>query len=161
MGPMSYVKLLLGDNRGNHIILPYATWKTFIEKRVDIERLVQSTVSPSGLAIHDLVVQLVKIHDASIVKLTLRDTCMYMKPSTVLFLFELEHCVENVYFQLCQNTHGVCEKYKQFVTLLRRNCITDKCDAVRFLQDYYDKNSIIDCELLAYALDNIVYDALH
>ncbi|XP_071581349.1 uncharacterized protein [Temnothorax nylanderi] len=157
-GPMSSVDILIGDNRGNRIILPHATWVTFIEKRADIQRLVQSP-APSSLAFRDL--ELVKIRDADIVKLTSCDTSLYMKPSTVLFLFELEHCVENVYFQLCQNVHGVCEKFKQLVTILRQNCITDKCKAVRILHEFYDKKSIIDCELLVYALDTIVYNALH
>ncbi|XP_071572841.1 uncharacterized protein [Temnothorax nylanderi] len=157
-GPMSSVDILIGDNRGNRIILPHATWVTFIEKRADIQRLVQSP-APSSLAFRDL--ELVKIRDADIVKLTSCDTSLYMKPSTVLFLFELEHCVENVYFQLCQNVHGVSEKCKQFVTILRQNCITDKCNAVRILREVYDETSIIDCELLVYAADTIVYNALH
>jgi len=39
LGLMSSVEMLLGDNKGNQIILPHATWKTFIERRADIERL--------------------------------------------------------------------------------------------------------------------------
>ncbi|XP_071576388.1 uncharacterized protein [Temnothorax nylanderi] len=160
VGPVSSVELLLGDNRGNQMVLAHTTWTALIERRADIERLLQST-APSSMLIQDLRIELVKIRDANVVKLTLHNNSMYMKSSTVFFLFELEHCVENVYFQLCQNVHGVSEKFKQFVIILRRNCITDKCDAARTLRDVFDKNSIIDCELLAYALDNIVYDATH
>ncbi|XP_071642952.1 uncharacterized protein [Temnothorax longispinosus] len=157
-GPMSSVDILIGDNRGNQIILPHATWVTLIEKRSDIQRFVQSS-APSSLACRDL--ELVKIRDADIVKLTSCGSPLYMKPSTVLFLFELKHCFENVYFQLCQSVHGVSEKFKLFVTILHQNCITDKCSAVKILREVYDENSIIDCELLAYALDTIVYNALH
>ncbi|XP_071579203.1 uncharacterized protein, partial [Temnothorax nylanderi] len=160
VGPVSSVELLLGDNRGNQMVLAHTTWTALIERRADIERLLQST-APSSMLIRDLRIELVKIRDANVVKLTLHNNSMYMKSSTVFFLFELEHCVENVYFQLCQNVHGVSEKFKQFVIILRRNCITDKCDAARTLRDVFDKNSIVDCELLAYALDNIVYDATH
>jgi len=60
------------------------------------------------------------------------DTCMYMKPATILFLFE--DCVEHVYFELCQNMHMVSEKFKQFVTYLRRNCVTNKCDVSNILR---------------------------
>lgn len=158
VGPISFVELLLGDNRGNRIMLPHATWTAIIERRADIEQLLQSTTA-SSISIRDLVMELVKIRDAVVVKLVLHDTCIYMKPSTVLFLFELEHCVEHVYFRLCQNTQGVSDKFKHFVNVLRRNCITDKCDAVKTLHTVCDRNSIIDCELLAYALDNIIYDA--
>jgi len=46
---------------------------------------------PSSLSIRDLIieliVELVKMCDAHKVKLSSRDTCMYMKPSTILFLF--------------------------------------------------------------------------
>jgi len=91
----------------------------------------------------------------------LYDTCMYMKPETVLFLFTLQHCMDNAYFRLCQNTHMVSEKFKHFVTILRRNYqfIIDKCDEKKTLRNIYDKESNIECELIAYASDNIVYDA--
>jgi len=55
------------------------------------------------LSIRDLVIELVKICDADIVKLS--DTCMYMKLA-ILFLFTLEHCIEHVYFELSEYAHG-------------------------------------------------------
>ncbi|KAL6258228.1 hypothetical protein P5V15_010157 [Pogonomyrmex californicus] len=162
VGPVSYMKLRIDDNRGNQILLPYVMWKTLIEKRVDIEQLVQS-IAPSSLSIHDLIIELVQMRNTNIVKFTLRDTCLYMKPSTVFFLFELEHCVEHVYYRLYENIYGVSEKFKQFINFLRRNCITDKHIAIKTLResDIFDKTSIIDCELLAYAIDNIVHYALY
>jgi len=56
---------------------------------------------------------------------------------------------------------SVSEKFKQFVTYLRRNCITNKCDAANILRKIYDTESNIECKLIAYASDNIVYDAFH
>jgi len=73
--------------------------------RTDIEKLMQST-APASLSIRDLVIDLIKIGDTDIVKLKLHDTCMYLKSTTILFLFELEYCVKHVYFELCQNTHS-------------------------------------------------------
>jgi len=160
VGPMSFVEMLLGDNKGSQIILPHATWETFIAKRVDIEKLMLSTV-PTSLSIRDLIIKLVKICDADIVKLTLRGTCMYMKSATILFLFTHKHCVEHVYFGLCQSTHMVNEKFKQFVTYLRRNCVIKKCDTTNILCKIYDTESNIEWELIAYALDNIVDNAIH
>jgi len=95
------------------------------------------------------------------VKLKSHDVCLYMKSSTVLFMFELEHCINHVYFELCQKTHFTSEKFKQFVTYLRQNCITNKCDAAINLRNFYDKSSLIDCELIAYALNVIVHNALN
>ncbi|XP_011686425.1 PREDICTED: uncharacterized protein LOC105449122 [Wasmannia auropunctata] len=99
VGSISHVEILIGDNRGNYIILPYGMWRMFIERRMNIEQLLQSSV-PSSLRIQDLVLDIVKIRNDNIVKLTLNDTCMFMKPSTMLFIFELEHCVEHVLVQI-------------------------------------------------------------
>jgi len=159
VGPMFFVEML-GDNKGNQTILPHTTWETFIAKHTDIEKLMQST-APASLSIRDLVIDFIKIRDADIVKLTLYDTCTYMKPATIRFLFTLEHCVEHVYFGLCQNTHMVSEKFKQFIIYLRRNCATNRCDAANILRKIYDTKSNIDCELIAYVLDNILDVALH
>jgi len=65
-----------------------------------------------------------------------------------------------VYFGLCQKTHFTSKKFKQFVTYLHQNCIT-KCDAANILRKIYDKNSLVDCELIAYVLNNIVHNALY
>jgi len=54
---MFYIKIVISDNR---IILSHMTWKAFIERRANVERLMQSTVS-SSLTIQDLIVELVKI----------------------------------------------------------------------------------------------------
>jgi len=50
----------------------------------------------------------------------------------------------------------VSEKFKQFVIYLRQNCITNKCDGAIILCKICDKESNIECELVAYALDNIM-----
>jgi len=55
----------------------------------------------------------------------------------------------------------VSEKFKHFVTYLRRNYIIDKCDAANILRKIYDIESNIEYELITYALNNIVYDAFH
>ncbi|KYN09267.1 hypothetical protein ALC57_18631 [Trachymyrmex cornetzi] len=61
----------------------------FIEKRTDIQRLVQSSTL-SKVLILDLVIKFVEIRDVDNVKLSLCDKCMYMKPSTILFILELD-----------------------------------------------------------------------
>jgi len=80
-----------------------------------------------------------------------------MKPKTIFFMFELEH----VYFELCQYTHDVSEKFKYFMTFLCQNYIINQYDVANILHKIYDTNSIIECELITYALDNIVYTALY
>jgi len=63
MGSISHVQIVIGNNQDNRMFIPYATWKTFIERLADIERLMQSTV-PSSLPIQDLNVEdlIVKIY---------------------------------------------------------------------------------------------------
>jgi len=63
-------------------------------KTVDIEK---QSIALASLSIRDLIIDFVKIRDTDIIKLTLYDICMYIKPMIILFLFTLEHCVEHVY----------------------------------------------------------------
>jgi len=51
---MSYVKIVIGDNRGNRIIFPHTT---FIERRANVERIAVNF----SLTIQDLIVELVKL----------------------------------------------------------------------------------------------------
>jgi len=168
VGPVScFVDLLLGDNKGNRIVLPYRTWRALIERRVDVERFVenerfgQTTEASSSLAIHELNVKIVKLGAKRIVKLKLGEDCIFLKPATMQFIFELEYCVEQVYYTLYQSVTTVTEKFKYFVNFLRQNCVTNKRDAKHMLCTSYDKNSQIECELITYAIDLIVGDALH
>jgi len=160
VGPVSSVEIVIGDNRGNQIILPHATWEMFIERRANIEQLLQSP-TPSSLAIQDLIVESVKLYDVNMLKLKSCDVCLYMKSSTVFFMFDLEHCINHVYLELCKNIYVVNEKFKQFVTYLRQNCIVNRLDAANILRKTYDKNSNVECELIAYAINNIVHNALY
>ncbi|XP_070160573.1 uncharacterized protein [Polyergus mexicanus] len=159
-GITSYVELHLGDNRGNQIVLSIDTWESLMLKRADVERLVQ-TPDHTPIWINDLTIEIVKIHDTSVVKLTLRDSCLYMKPSTIFFLFELEHCVNHEYLKLCENLEAVNESFDRFVVNLQGNMFgAEKDNAVKILRDVFDKTSIIDCELLAYAVDEILSETL-
>jgi len=168
VGPVScFVDLQLGDNKGNRIVLPYRTWRALIERRVDVERFVdnerfgQTTEASSSLTIHELNVKIVKLGAKRIVKLTLGEDCIFFKPATMQFVFELEYCVEQVYYTLYQSVTTVTEKFKYFVNFLRQNCVTNIRDAKHMLRTSYDKSSQIECELITYAINPIVYDALH
>jgi len=71
-----------------------------------------------------------------------------MKSSTVLFMFELEHCINHAYFELCKNTYVVKEKFKQFIMYLHQDCIVNRFDTANILRKIYDKNSNVECELI-------------
>jgi len=44
----------------------------------------------------------------------------------VLFMLDLEHCVENALCSIVQNVFKIDEKFKQFVTIICQNCINNK-----------------------------------
>jgi len=53
----------------------------------------------------------------------------------------------------CQYIHS--EKFKYFVTYIQ-NYTTNQCNTANILHKIYDKNSIIEYELIVYALDNML-----
>ena len=159
VGAVSCVELVLGDNRSNQIVLSIEMWKSLMQKRMDNERL-QSPQTP--LRIRDLTIKVVKMSDSEIVKIALHDvSSLYMKPSTMLYLFDFENCIDHMYFWLCKNTHIVNQKFKQFVIVLQRNNINDLCDAAKAIResDAFDSESLVDCKLLSCAVNDILHDA--
>jgi len=58
VGSVSFEEIAIGDNQDINIILPRTIWQTFIERRANIERFVQS-IAPSSLSIQDLVIEIV------------------------------------------------------------------------------------------------------
>jgi len=60
--------------------------------------------------------------------------CLYM-PSTLLFMLDLEHCVEHIYLGLSQNVYNTSEKFKHFISYLRQECVTNKRDAINMLHN--------------------------
>ena len=160
VGSVSYVEIILGDNRGNRIILPISTWNLLMHKRAEIEHLTQS--ENSSLSIQDLLISVTMMHNSKIVKLSILDgNSLYMKPSTLFHLFDFEDSIDHMYLCLCENTYLVNEKFKQFVTVLQRNNITNVRDAVKAIRDsnVFNSESLIDCELLTCAIQDIFDDA--
>ncbi|XP_032689000.1 protein PFC0760c-like [Odontomachus brunneus] len=70
VGPVSCVEIILGDNRGNHMILPHQIWKEIMHKRTDFDRLLQQAET-SPFWIRDLSIKSDKIQNAKVQKLTL------------------------------------------------------------------------------------------
>ncbi|KAG5344752.1 GVQW3 protein, partial [Acromyrmex charruanus] len=78
-----------------------------LKKRTD--RAIRAVDYPSSLMLQELQIELVKLRDDN-VKLSLYDKCLYiMKPSTVLFMNELEQYAEHVYKIYDKNSYIECE----------------------------------------------------
>jgi len=95
---------------------------------------VQSTPEAVSWEIHNLIIKIVKIRNKNVAKFTSEDTSMNMKPSTVRFMLDLEHCVENALCSIRQNVFNVDAKLKEFVTIIRQNCPNNKYDALKKLR---------------------------
>ncbi|XP_014482316.1 PREDICTED: uncharacterized protein LOC106748376 [Dinoponera quadriceps] len=171
VGPASYVELVLGDNRGNHLILPHEIWKEIIHRRAHIERYVVSPNS-SPLWIRDLSVECRMMHGDTIIKLTLFNKSLYLKPETLNNLFNFVQCIDHMYSWLYENTHIVNAKFQKFVCILQQNDIirkwyesktTDWSYAAKVIResDDFDSESLVDCELLACALKHLVHYVLN
>lgn len=158
---VSCVEVILGDNRGHFLSLPYPTWQTFVEKKTEVHHLLQSTEASATLWIRDLALANVEYRNMLVTKLTLNNACLFMKPDTVKYLLTLDSCIQNMYYRLAENVHSVNTKFEQFVTVLRQHNIADISSAERALREseLYDSSAIIDCELVACALPVILHDA--
>jgi len=76
-------------------------------------------------------------------------------------MLEIVHCVGNALCSIRQHVFKIDAKFKEFVTIIRQNCLNNKYDALKKLREVYDKTSLIECELVMYALDEIVDIALY
>lgn len=159
-GAASCVELVLGDNRGNRISLSTAIWKELLGKRAAIENLLQAA-GTSPLWIRDLSIANVQIRGDTVAKIVLGDTSIYLKPATMLCLLDLEYCVAYMYSWLCDNTHLVDAKFTEFVNVLRREDVTDvdRATQVLYSSQAFKQDSLIDCELVVYAVRHILYAA--
>ena len=129
------------------------------ESLIHAEMERESIVTP--IWIHDLTVGVVIISDFKVIRFaTSNGNAVYMKSSTVLHLLDFENCIDHIHLWLCQNTYLVNEKLKKFVSVLQRNNITNVCDAVKAIResDAFDSGSLVDCELVTCAINDVLYD---
>ena len=159
--PMADVEVVLGDNRGNHLILSWHTWDALFDSRTSIEERAQLPGSES-LQMNELTVDFCQIYDSPIVKMTMDIKLLYFKPNTVTYLFNLEPCIVYVYPRLYQTAEDVRTKFETFVNLLQHSNIAcetlDTCRAAKIIRDseYYDEDYLVDSELLACAINDIL-----
>ncbi|XP_011864703.1 PREDICTED: uncharacterized protein LOC105560290, partial [Vollenhovia emeryi] len=113
----SYVEIILGDNQGHQIELDQSIWKEYRQNQSNIDQLLKATdaSSSSAIQLNHLAIELVRMRHGNIVKVTSNNTSMYMKPSTILFLFELEYCVDSIYCELCADLETVHESFEELV----------------------------------------------
>ncbi|XP_076249277.1 uncharacterized protein LOC143188738 [Calliopsis andreniformis] len=165
VGPISTVEIILGDNRGTQLLLPAPIWDALIEKRAEIKECVLSVSSDSPpIWIEEFVIEFTKIHNVKLIKFSLANISLYYTIETLNNLFNHVKCINLMRSQLFENTHRINIQFINFVNVLKQNGVTPKtnlsCIANMICNSkYFDDDSLIDCELLACALNILVYTA--
>ncbi|KYN23491.1 hypothetical protein ALC57_04089, partial [Trachymyrmex cornetzi] len=149
IGPPSYVEIALGDNRGNELILSIETWKGLYEQRWDIQNCLRNHCKGNSITVGPLTVRFSTIQNAKIVCLESSDVRLMMTESTILFMFNLDKCIELAFDQLVGIVEKVDTKFTRFSNI--SSTVTDAKDIPNVIcaSDYFDKNQLLDCELLA------------
>jgi len=145
------------DNWGNRISMSHTTWAAIMEYCSNIEQ-VQSTLEATA-------------GDSWSYYRNCKNTkqkCSKIYIARYFYIHEafncafyFERCVKNALRSIWQNLFKVGAKFKEFMTILRQNCINNKCDASKKFCKVYNKTSLIECKLVMYALNEIVDTAIY
>ncbi|XP_076671450.1 uncharacterized protein LOC143370342 [Andrena cerasifolii] len=158
---LCHVEIAIADNKGNELSFSMSTWKLLLQNEVDIlQRLRSNATSPqTHIIIDHLRLVFTRVHDDQLIKITDNRVVIYMTEATMCKLFAYNHCIEHMYTWLTENMYSVSSKYATFVDVLRS--ATAPTDYVKLISEseYFEQHSLIDCELLACAINHIVDDA--
>ena len=114
VGPPSYIEITIGDNRRNELILSIETWKGLYEQHWNIQNCFRNHHKSNSISVEPLTVRFSKIENAKIVCLELSDVRLMMTESTILFMFNLNQCIELAFNQLVGIIEKVDTKFTQF-----------------------------------------------
>ena len=155
------VEIAIADNKGSELSFSMSTWKLLLQNEVDIlQRLRSNATSPqTHIEIDHLRIEFPRMHDDQLIKITDNRVVIYMTEATMCKLFTYNYCIEHMYTWLSENMYSVSSKYATFVDVLRS--ATAPTDYVKLISEseHFEQHSLIDCELLACAINHIVDDA--
>lgn len=139
----------------------YDTWSGLLEKQTDIEAMIQNQRPRSSLQIHDLTITTRFLYGLELYKLTVDGRSVFLKPVTMKYLFNLKDSVSCLYNDFRDVTSIVSAKFRQFVKVLRGKEIVDMEQAEVAIRNsnHFSREDLIDCELLACALHDIITEA--
>ncbi|XP_076664949.1 uncharacterized protein LOC143367210 [Andrena cerasifolii] len=155
-----HVEIAIADNKGSELSFSMSTWKLLLQNEVDIlQRLRSNATSPqTHIIIDHLRLEFTRMHDDQLIKITDNRFVIYMIEATMCKLFAYNHCIKHMYTWLTENMYSVSSKYATFVDVLRS--ATAPTDYVKLISEseHFEQHSLIDCELLACAINHIVDD---
>ncbi|KYQ47201.1 hypothetical protein ALC60_13784 [Trachymyrmex zeteki] len=90
-----------------------------------------------------------RINNLPILRLETSTARLSMSKSTVLNMFNLEHCVNRLISSLTVITDNVDQKFSRFLDIA--STVTESANMLKTMYDdeSFDRNDIIECELIA------------
>ncbi|KAI4476054.1 hypothetical protein M0804_013910 [Polistes exclamans] len=145
----SSIQLLLGDIKGNEIILDMFAWMELIRKKNIIDQMSIDQFLYIG---NKITVKCVMYKDIQLLTFGSGSSLIYMTRETMHKMCNYECCVDSTYSYLTENLRKVQEKYNEFAKILRQTSGGEQSkyfDASKIIMatNIFDKSSIIDCEL--------------
>ncbi|XP_012220723.1 uncharacterized protein [Linepithema humile] len=143
----SRVEIALGDNHGKELRLSYGVWKELMNQQGIIANFFKNDVdeAPSQTVGH-CTLSFGKINNLKVMRLATSALCLIMSSQTAYNMFALEYCVDCINHSLNNVTGIVDVKFAHFSEIARNGKDPDHVASRK--SDLFDKNNIIDCELV-------------
>lgn len=148
VGPPSYVEIAIADNRGNKLKLSIEAWKGLYEQRWNIHNLLQADVC-NFITIGSLTVRPWIMDDVKLVRLESLNIRLTMTEATLVQMFNLDWCISAMFNRLCKIVETVDTKFTQFSNIASTVVDPTEVSSTICASNYFDKNQLVDCELLA------------
>ncbi|XP_067206832.1 uncharacterized protein [Linepithema humile] len=143
----SHIEIALGDNHGKEIHFTYNMWKILLDQRHAIHHFFNNDANEApSQTIEHVTLRFGKINNLKVLRLETSTVCLVMSHNTVCNIIALEYCVDHIAQSLNNVTGMVDTKFAHF-----RKIASGAKDPIAVIRESesFDKNDIIDCELLA------------
>jgi len=145
----SHIEIALGDNHGREIHFTYNMWKILLDQQHAIHHFFnndEDKAHASSQTIEHVTLRFRKINNLKVLRLETSTVCLAMSHNTIYNMIALEYCVDRIVQSLNNVTSMVDIKFTHF-----RKIASGAKDPIAVIRESesFDKNDIIDCELLA------------
>ena len=143
----SHVEIALGDNHGKEIHFTYSVWKKLLDQRDAIHHFFNNNEDEAyAQTIGQITLRFGKINNLKVLRLETSTLCLAMSSNTVYNMIALEYCIDCITQSLNNVTSMVDAKFIRF-----REIVSGAKDSIAAIRESesFDKNDIVDCELLA------------
>ncbi|KAL6268166.1 hypothetical protein P5V15_001263 [Pogonomyrmex californicus] len=129
------------------------TWRQLLEQRHVLSKYLQSINGepsfPAPSYIENMTVRFGRINNLTILRLEMPAARLAMSKKTANNMFELKHCVNRLVISLTKILGKIDAKLARFKDIASTNKDTENISRVIRDNDAFDRNDIIDCELVA------------